>query len=299
MPISAGFGWVLGAFMTTCTGCESVPSTSTFSTAVSRYEEGRYEAALAASETLTRTSGPLAQQGALVGAMSAYKLSKFRVAEDLALRASESATAPISGSAFVLLGDIRLTQNRPSDAAAYYFAAAEKLPPDDAARARECALRAKDLAATSAPDAPQATAKTPAPRASDGYDDDEISAPIAVAPVATNKVTAASPVPAPIVTQPIAAKPPPTPALPVVGRTFTIRAGSYSSHSAAVKRAKDLSKDLQRAKAPQPRIDVIHTSKGEELFAVRIGSWPSRALAEDVLKEIARRDLMVGAVDPD
>ena len=82
-------------------------------------------------------------------------------------------------------------------------------------------------------------------------------------------------------------------------REFTIRAGSYSNQAAAAQRKKDLASDLKRSKAPAARIDTIHTTKGEELFAVRIGTWPTRAEAEKVLNSIARRDLMVGAIDPD
>lgn len=271
------------------TACDSPPQASSFSSAVSRFEEGRYEAALAQGQSLAQSNDPTtAAQGSLIAAMSAFKLGRIDDAERFAMRARSSPTAEVAGGALVLLGDIRLTQHRPSDAAAFFLLAAERLPAADSARARACAAQAS---AASGNAVQQVDRENVAVNPSEHAD-------------AQPTIVAAKPSPPPVVaakqsTAPTAARVRSAVVAPVAGRSFTIRAGSYSTQSAAEKRAKDLAKDLQRAKMPVARVDVIHSVKGEELFAVRIGTWPTRGDAEKALTTLGRRDLMVGAVDPD
>lgn len=277
--------------------CEGQPKAGNLSAAISRYEEGRYSAALIESEALLQSDAQLAKsQGALIGGMSAFKLGKVDQAERLALQAQSSSDPSIGGSALVLLGDIRLSQHRPEDAACCFSQASTKLTGNDATRAREFADRTLVLTARPA---------TPPMTRSDSSQNEASSTEIAAAPAWT--LTHATPA------APQAAVLPPADPAPTVKptrssngvrgaisqRQFTIRAGSYSTQIAAQKRAKDLTKDLLRAKAPAARVDAIQTTKGEDLFAVRIGWWPTRAEAEKVLTVLARRDLMVGAIDPD
>jgi SPOR domain len=198
-----------------------------------------------------------------------------------------------------------LSQQHPKDAAVFYSQAAAKLSGSDAVRARDCAERATNMA-----EAPTIATVVVLGKERDKTEDAEI----ALAPAWTlqPKTTSASnqSVAKEVKSQPetVQGKIPESEAVvakskPVgsslADREFTIRAGSYSSQSAAAQRKKDLASDLKRSKAPAARIDTIHTTKGEELFAVRIGTWPTRAEAEKVLNSIARRDLMVGAIDPD
>lgn len=269
--------------------CDAPPQASSFSSAVSRFEEGRYEAALSQGSSLSQSSDPpTAAQGSLLAAMSAFKLGQIDEAERFAMRARSSHNAEVAGGALVLLGDIRLTQHRARDAAAFFLLAADSLPPADAAKARECAAQAAAAAPVGARQVERESVTV------DPYESADAPLPVVTAkkvaaPVAVAKKSA-SPSAAIDVPAVSAARP---------QRSFTIRAGSYSTQIAANKRAKDLTKDLQRAKMPAARVDVIHSVKGEELFAVRIGTWPTRAAAEQVLTTLARRDLVVGAVDPD
>ncbi len=291
-------------------GCVTPPNAGKFSVAVSRYEEGRYAAALAEGESLMRNeSTAIASQGALIGAMSAYKLGQFDRAEKLALRAGESLDGSIAGAALVVLGDVRLSQNRPVDAAGYYSQAALKLQGADANRAQDCARRSLEVSRAAVGPVDLARGME-----SDIVEDLEIvpapawtltSKTSSPALAATTRIEETTTSKRPNQNS-VASKSKNQPTVPVAcatrsvaDRLFTIRAGSYSSQSAAEKRAKDLANDLMRSKSPLPRIDPIHTSKGEELFAVRIGSWKTRAEAEKVLNAIARRDLMVGAIDPE
>ena len=271
-----------------CVACDSQPKAGNLSSAVSRYEEGRYAVALSESQNLVRSDDrATSTQGALIAAMSSYKLGNMDQAQRFATQASSAQDRNVSGGALVLLGDIKLTQQHPKDAAVFYSQAAGKLSGSDAVRARDCAERARKMA-----EAPAIATVVLLGKERDKSEDAEI----APAPAWTlqPKTTSAAP-------QREAKK---NPADHPVGnsladREFTIRAGSYSNQAAAAQRKKDLASDLKRSKAPAARIDTIHTTKGEELFAVRIGTWPTRAEAEKVLNSIARRDLMVGAIDPD
>lgn len=258
------------------------------SSAVSRYEEGRYSVALSESQTLARSDDrAISAQGALIAGMSSYKIGNMDQAQKFAMQASSAQDGNVSGGALVLLGDINLSRHHPQEASVFYSQAAAKLSGSDAVRARECAERARNMA-----EAPAIATVVVLGKERDKSEDAEI----APAPAWTlePKTTSAAP-------QREAKKNAVDHSAgnSLADREFTIRAGSYSSQAAAAQRKKDLASDLKRSKAPAARIDTIHTTKGEELFAVRIGTWPTRAEAEKVLNTIARRDLMVGAIDPD
>ena len=288
-----------------CVSCESQPKAGNLSSAVSRYEEGRYGVALSESQNLIRSDDrATSTQGALIAAMSSYKLGNMDQAQQFATQASSAQDRNVSGGALVLLGDIKLSQQHPKDAAVYYSQAAAKLSGSDAVRARDCAERARKMA-----EVPTIATVVLLGKERDKSEDAEIApAPAwtlqpktraanqsAAIEVKSQPETVQGKIPESVA---VAAKSKPV-ANSLADREFTIRAGSYSSQAAAAQRKKDLASDLKRSKAPAARIDTIHTPKGEELFAVRIGTWPTRAEAEKVLNSIARRDLMVGAIDSD
>ena len=297
---------IWSALIFLCVACDSQPKAGNLSSAVSRYEEGRYAVALSESQNLVRSDDrATSTQGALIAAMSSYKLGNMDQAQTFATQASSAQDRNVSGGALVLLGDIKLSQQHPKDAAVFYSQAAAKLSGSDAVRARDCAVRATNMA-----QAPAIATVVLLGKERDKSEDAEI----ALAPAWTlqPKTTSAAnqSVAKEVKSQPetvqekipasvaVVAKSKPV-GNSLADREFTIRAGSYSSQAAAAQRKKDLARDLKRSKAPAARIDTIHTTKGEELFAVRIGTWPTRAEAEKVLNSIARRDLMVGAIDPD
>jgi len=297
---------IWSALIFLCVACDSQPKAGNLSSAVSRYEEGRYAVALSESQNLVRSDDrATSTQGALIAAMSSYKLGNMEQAQQFATQASSAQDRNVSGGALVLLGDINLSRHHPQEASVFYSQAAAKLSGADAVRARECAERARNMA-----EAPVIATVVVLGKERDKSEDAEI----ALAPAWTlePKTTSAAnqSVAKEVKSQPetVQGKIPASVAVvakskPVgnslADREFTIRAGSYSSQAAAAQRKKDLASDLKRSKAPAARIDTIHTTKGEELFAVRIGTWPTRAEAEKVLNSIARRDLMVGAIDAD
>ena len=279
---------ILSALIFFCVACVSQPKAGNLSSAVSRYEEGRYAVAFSESQNLVRSDNrATSTQGALIAAMSSYKLGNLDQAQKFAIQASSAQDGNVSGGALVLLGDINLSQHHPQEAAVFYSQAAEKLSGSDAVRARECAERARNMV-----EAPAIATVVVLGKERDKSEDAEIAS----APAWTLQPKTTSAAPQRAATKSAVNHPAGN---SVADREFTIRAGSYSTQAAAKQRSKDLASDLKRSKAPTARIDTIHSAKGEELFAVRIGTWPTRAAAEKVLNSIARRDLMVGAIDPD
>jgi len=278
---------IWSALIFLCVACDSQPKAGNLSSAVSRYEEGRYAVALSESQNLVRSDDrATSTQGALIAAMSSYKLGNMDQAQRFATQASSAQDRNVSGGALVLLGDINLSRHHPQEASVFYSQAAAKFSGSDAVRARDCAERARKMA-----EAPAIATIVLLGKERDKSEDAEI-APAPAWTLQPKKSAAPQRDAKKNVVDQSAGN-------PVADREFTIRAGSYSSQAAATQRKKDLASDLKRSKAPAARIDTIHTAKGEELFAVRIGTWPTRAEAEKVLNTIARRDLMVGAIDPD
>ncbi len=257
---------LLMPLMAICSGCDGPPRATNLSSAISRYEAGNFEAALTDSQSALReSSGTDADRAALVASMSAYHLGRLSNATGFATRAARSPDLTVQGQAQVVLGDIALSEDSPEAAARAFDAAAAAFDrahaSADAAAARGYAERTRAL----------------------------IRASIAPPPthVPANEVAAA----------PTAARAAPAPKGGAVARQYTIRAGSYTTLASAEKRAKALARDLTRADAPEAHIDEVDTPKGEHLFAVRIGSYSTRAEAEKVMATIARKDLMVGAID--
>lgn len=296
-------------------GCASTQATLAGATAT--YESGQYQRALAeGAEVAAR--GPAADrpQAELLAGMAAYQLDRFDEAERHFLVAERTGSPAVRGRARVMLGNIRVEQDRLDAAAALFESGASDLSGADAEKARRFAALARSGQIGSQPEgtagiarapatvpaaAPsgsanpsaQATPSTPqrtgaAPAAGQGKPASEARAPV------PKDAVARSPQPA----QPSqsAGAPRPAQAARADESTFTVRAGAYTTESAARRRLKALEADVKRAKVPPARIDRIQTKDGDTLFAVRIGTFRTRADAETALKRLARKDLAVGAI---
>ncbi|MSR27979.1 MAG: SPOR domain-containing protein [Phycisphaerales bacterium] len=261
--------WLVVATIPLISSCQGAPKASDLSSAISRYEEGKYERALTDSEAAMREAGPLATDKAeVLAAMSSYRLGRLDRAQAFARAAADSTDPQLRAQGLVILGDVMLARGSASEAAKEFDAAAEAFSraksPDDAASATRYAERARAVA----------LARTPSPAA--------VAQPTQTPPSKS------------VPRSEVAARASPQPS----GKSFTVRAGSYTTLAAAQKRATALTTDLARSHAPEAHIDEISTAKGEKLFAVRIGAWPTRVEAEKVMASIGRKDLMVGATVP-
>jgi len=293
-------------------GCPNDATAPSLASATGRYDSGQYELALQEG-TAVASRGPAADrpQADLIAGMAAFQLDRFDEAERHFLAAERSSTPSIRGRARVMLANIRIEQGRTDDAATLFDSGAADLTGADADKARRYATLARDgqLGDGQSRTVPVVTAATP-PRTSPD------TAKPASTGSATTSTPAGTPARAPGPTVASTPKPPatpaqPTPAPPPAGASarpavqtaaaapdsmFTVRAGAYTTEAAAKRRMKALAADVRRAKAPQPHIAPVTTKDGDTLYAVRIGSFRSRAEAESLLKRLARKDLAVGAL---
>lgn len=281
-----------GAVLAMLGGCPGDSTAPTLASATSRYDSGQYELALTEG-TSVASRGPEADrpQAELVAGMAAFQLDRFNEAERHFLAAERSSTPSIRGRARVMLANIRLEQGRTEDAAALFESGAADLAGADAEKARRYAALARDgQLGDGQPRLPVVTAAAkpvPAPSATK-----PVLPPPAAQPVQTPVPTQAPRAPAETAASRAAAPAPKA----APESTFTVRAGAYTTEAAAKRRLKALAADVRRAKAPQPHIAPVTTKDGDTLFAVRIGSFRSRADAEALLKRLARKDLAVGAL---
>lgn len=292
-------------------GCPGDSTVPTLASATSRYDTGQYDLALSESEALV-ARGPAADraQAELIAGMAAFQLDRFEQAERHFIAAERSGAPAIRGRARVMLANVRLEQGRISDAAALFDSGAADLAGADADKARRYAQLARDghigsgqprapAIAEVPPTVPErnaASVKAAVPG--------KTAAPVKpVARASTTEAPKASPAPAATTSAT-----PPAPrartastsdteaAVTASSGTFTVRAGAYTTEAAARRRMKALAADVRRAKSPDPHIAAVRTKDGDTLYAVRIGTFRSRADAEALLKRLARKDLAVGAL---
>ena len=304
-------------------GCPSDSTSPTLASATSRYDAGQYESALSEGEAVI-ARGPSQDRGQaeLLSGMAAFQLERFDAAERHFIAAEKSAAPAIRGRARVMLANIRLEQGRTVDAATLFDSGASDLAGADAEKARRYASLARDgqlgnsssraptadavgseRTAAATPSAPPVSARG---QVSDGQPDapsrktppkvEVASKPAAVVPASTaSKASSQSTATArtSIGAGDSATAEPDRDA--ATGGAFTVRAGAYTTESAARRRVKALAADVRRSKSPTPHIATVTTKDGDTLYAVRIGSFRSRAEAEALLKRLARKDLAVGA----
>ena len=308
-------------------GCPGDSTAPTLASATSRYDAGQYELALSESESVI-SRGPSSDraQADLVAGMAAFQLDRFVEAERHLTAAERSGAPAIRGRARVMLANMRLEQGRTADAAALFDSGAGDLTGADADKARRYASLARDGQLGSGQPSGALAAAEPVKPGS------HAAAKVASAPAASAPAAAASSAPAARATPAKEAAPAPstksaasTAALasaPATGNTaaartppasrasaaaaaeastaatgvFTVRAGAYTTEAAARRRLNALAADVRRAKSPLPHIAPVTTKDGDTLYAVRIGSFRSRAEAEALLKRLARKDLAVGAL---
>ena len=264
------------AALTALTGCPGDSTAPTLASATDRYDAGQYELALAEGEAVV-SRGPAGDraQAELIAGMAAFQLDRFDAAERHLLAAERSGVPGIRGRARVMLANIRLEQGRAADAAALFDSGATDLTGADAEKARRYAALARDGQL--------------------GSGQQRTSPPKPATKVAAGPAT------------PPAASPPKVPPSPAPIETggdatadaralFTVRAGAYTTEAAAKRRVKALAADVRRTKSPEPHIAAVNTKDGDTLYAVRIGTFRSRADAEALLKRLARKDLAVGAL---
>jgi len=117
-------------------GCQSTPRAGTLDSALDAYNAQRYSTAHAhATNAMRSSSGRQREHATYLAGLSAYQLGNFNEAELRLISASSATDRTTAASAKAMIGQMRLDQNRPSDAAVLFEEAARDLTGNDAAEA--------------------------------------------------------------------------------------------------------------------------------------------------------------------
>lgn len=117
-------------------GCESTPKANGLDRAMADYEASRYHDAHRNAVEAMRTTGAAERaEAAYLAGMSAYRMNNLNEADLRFRAATRSGDRELTGRAQAMLGQIRLDQGRPRDAAEYFEAAADALTGEDARQA--------------------------------------------------------------------------------------------------------------------------------------------------------------------
>ena len=135
--VSALAGLVISLILA---GCESAPKAGSMNQAVNDYNSQRYEQAFEqASAAQERGDTAGRADAAYIAGLSAYQMGRLDEAEMRFMTASKSSSPETAAKAKAMLGQIRLDQRRPRDAAVLFVDAAPNLTGEDA---RKCAYNA-------------------------------------------------------------------------------------------------------------------------------------------------------------
>jgi tetratricopeptide (TPR) repeat protein len=128
--------------LATSAGCQSSAKSGSLDQALADYNAGRYpQAESQAVQAMNTSSSPMKEEAAYIAGLSAYRQGRHDEAERRFTLAAQSADTHTSGSAKAMLGELRLDQNRPREAAAYFAEASNMLEDDDSRQAaRHAAL---------------------------------------------------------------------------------------------------------------------------------------------------------------
>ena len=253
-------------------GCQQ-ETTANLDDALRSYDAKRYAECLRISKDVQSQSTDQAvrQQAAYMVGRSANELNKKEEARSAFAIAARSNDPVVAGRALAMQGAMAVEDDRWSDAASSYTAAASKLTGPEQAQARE---QAKDAAAKAAEVRKLATNPRPAASAATAPGNQPTNAPIS---------PPAPPAPADIavVLAPAADNSP-----------WTIAAGVFSTETAARQRATTLAKEAKRAGLPTPRVFPMQAAD-KRLWIVEVGTFTDRAPADAARKKISTADAVV------
>jgi hypothetical protein len=257
----------LPAALLACAACLAAcgpENTATLDQSLQAYDAKRWaECQRLAQAAQAESQDPATRQrAAYVAGCAAYQLNHDDDAKALFAIAARSADRDVAGRAMLQQAAIAVEDKRWADAERLYLAAADKLPPPAAVKARTQADAAHDLVQS---------AQRPKKVARD--------------------VDATGPGVAPPASPPGSIPAAPVAPLPDNGR-WTVVAGTFASETSARQRATTLASQAKRAGLPVPKVYSM-ASGGRRLWVVEIGIFDSRVAAEAARKKIPVTDSAV------
>lgn len=260
---------ILFAFVVTAlAGCETPPrapegSTPTavkmapspeLATAVEDYREARYQASFDRAKNLSRSSTPpLREQAAWIAGLSAYQMRQLDEAELQFMVSERSQDSMLVADSKVMIGDIRVLQNRWSDAAQCYRDAAAGMSGKERADVLDHADKAAARASGGAGSSVAQTASTPSGSATSGR---------------------------------------PSPGV-ASASAYSLQAGAFQSESNARRRANEIAGPARQAGLGEPRVIRTRDAGGREFWAVQVGSFANRESAESAKSRVSSLGFIV------
>jgi len=251
-------------------GAVRMASSPEFTSIVEDYREARYQPAFDRSKALARSSAsPLREQASWIAGLSAYQMQQLDEAELQFMASGRSQDPRLSIDSKIMIADIRVLQNRWSDAAQLYREAAAGLSGDERSRV----LGYADVASSQA--SLRATGQGS-------------SAPSA----RTGSSSSGAPV---LGANPSSTKDPSRSAPPSGSGSFALQAGAFQNESNARRRAAEIATSARQAGLGEPRVVRTRDAGGREFWAVQVGQFTSRAGAEAAKARVASLNLIITA----
>lgn len=287
---------VLGMMSLSPFGCAptSTGKGGSMNGALTEYNSHNYDQAHdQAAAVAAKSTGTQRERAAYIAGLSAYQAGDADAADSQLSIASVSSDAAIAGSAKAMLGQLRLDQRRPREAAGYFSDASRLLEGEDA---RQAAWHA-GLAYRQAGD--EASAKRWLDTASGSqFDQPKQAGAVAFNPQPANSRTAMA---RNGTIKTSSATPPAQTNAPKVqiqstGETtvgFTLQVGVFSDKNRAKSAAEEAESFAKKEGIGRVKIIPRRDIRGQPLYMVQVGWWVTRTEANAARNKIGRLEYIV------
>lgn len=287
----------LGAMSLALSGCAptSTGKGGSMNSALTEYNSHNYDQAHdQAAKVAAKSTGTQRERAAYIAGLSAYQAGDADAADAQLSVASVSSDPNISGPAKAMLGQLRLDQRRPREAAGYFADASRLLQGEDA---RQAAWHA-GLAYRQAGD--EASAKRWLDTASGSqFDPPKQSGAVAFNPQPTSSRTASAR--NGTIKTSASAPPPAQTNAPKVqiqstGETtvgFTLQVGVFSDKNRARSAAEEAESFAKKEGIGRVKIIPRRDIRGQPLYMVQVGWWVTRTEANAARNKIGRLEYIV------
>jgi hypothetical protein len=287
---------ILAGFLS-LSGCAAKAQPGSMNAALNHYESSNYaQAHEQAASVMAKAQGQRREEAAYLAGLSAYQAGDFDAAESELSAAAVASDPNIAGNAKVMLGQVRLDQHRPREAASYFVDASQLLSGDDASKAAWHA----GLAYRQAGD--EAAAKHWLSTASrGGVTQTQAHPPGGVSSQATNGLVMGNPArsatPATANKQPVAAAAN-TSVAPPASVGFTLQVGAFTDKQRARKAAEEANDLAQQQSLGRVRVIPRKDARGQTLYMVQVGWWITRNEAAAARSKVGRLEYIVAPAAP-
>jgi septal ring-binding cell division protein DamX len=243
-------------------GCAGSQDSGSLTGAVSAYNAQQYSQSLdQANVALKNTSGTQRDEVAYVAGLSAYQLGRTDEAEARFITAANSASSETACKGKAMLGQIRLDQNRPREAASYFTAAQPGLTGDDAQKCAHNAAVAYQMAGDTASSKQWQSTATRAPA----------STVMGSGPSSSGSANTMISAPA----------------------NFTLQVGAFMEKKRAKKAAEEANSLAKKDGLGKVQMFTRTDAKGRRMYMVQVGGFATREQAVAARTKMGRLDYIV------